>query len=138
MRVFLDTNVLVAAFATRGLCSDVLRTILAEHQMVVSDTILEELSRALAGKLRLPPAVARDIVRFVRQHADLAAEGKALPGVDVRDAADAVVLAAALASGADVLITGDRDLLVLEADPGIPIVTPRGFWEMIRTVGSGL
>ena len=34
VRVFLDTNVLVAAFATRGLCADVVRTVLAEHELV--------------------------------------------------------------------------------------------------------
>ena len=35
MRVFLDTNMLVAAFATRGLCEDVLRTTLSEHELVI-------------------------------------------------------------------------------------------------------
>jgi len=33
MRVFLDTNVLVAAYATHGLCEDVFRVILAEHEL---------------------------------------------------------------------------------------------------------
>ena len=36
MRVFLDTNVLVSAMATRGLCADVLREILTSHRLVVS------------------------------------------------------------------------------------------------------
>jgi hypothetical protein len=36
VRVCLDTNVLVAAFATRGLCADVLRTVIAEHELVLA------------------------------------------------------------------------------------------------------
>ena len=47
MRVFLDTNVLVSAFATRGLCADVLRLILAEHTLVTGEVVLRELRRAL-------------------------------------------------------------------------------------------
>ncbi len=40
MRVFLDTNVLVSAVATRGLCADVLREVLLSHQLLVSADLL--------------------------------------------------------------------------------------------------
>ena len=40
MRVLLDTNVLASAAATRGLCADVLRVVLAEHELVVCRQIL--------------------------------------------------------------------------------------------------
>ena len=53
MRVCLDTNVLVAAFATRGLCADVLRTVLAEHELVIGDVILDELRRVLSTKFKV-------------------------------------------------------------------------------------
>ncbi len=42
MRVFLDTNVLVAAFATRGLCEDVLLTMLSEHDLIIGTHVLAE------------------------------------------------------------------------------------------------
>ena len=48
MRILLDTNVLVAAFATRGLCLDILQLVLAEHRLVFGETIVEELERILA------------------------------------------------------------------------------------------
>jgi hypothetical protein len=41
LRVFLDTNVLVAAFATRGLCADLLRVVLVRHELVVADVVLD-------------------------------------------------------------------------------------------------
>ena len=51
MRVFLDTNVLVSAVATRGLCADVLREILFSHQLVVSVPLLDELKNILHTKI---------------------------------------------------------------------------------------
>ena len=42
---FFDTNVLAAAFATRGLCADLFAHVLLEHELVVCEVILDELSR---------------------------------------------------------------------------------------------
>lgn len=130
MKVFLDTNVLVAAFATRGLCADVVRLTLGAHEMAVSETVLTELDQKLAGKIGLPEREVRSIVAFVRQEATVTPD--AVPKVPVRDPKDAPILAAAMASGADVLVTGDRDLLELETPVGIRIVSPRGFWQLAK------
>jgi putative PIN family toxin of toxin-antitoxin system len=135
VRVFLDTNVLVAAFATRGLCADVVRLTLAAHEMVVSETVLAELDRTLTRKIGLPDRDARSAVAFVREEATVAPE--VTPTVRVRDPKDAPLLAAALAGGANVLVTGDRDLLELEQPAGIRIVTPRGFWQLARSSTQG-
>jgi putative PIN family toxin of toxin-antitoxin system len=130
VRVFLDTNVLVAAFATRGLCADVVRLTLAAHEMVVSETVLAELARALGDKIGLPDREVRSVLSFVRQEATLAPA--ATPEIPVRDPADAPILSAALACGADVLVPGDRDLLELDQPVRIRIVSPRGFWQLVK------
>lgn len=130
MKVFLDTNVLVAAFATRGLCADVVRLTLAAHEMVVSETVLTELARALGEKTGLPDREVRSVQSFVRQEATLAPA--ATPEIPVQDPADAPILSAALACGADVLVTGDRDLLELHQPVRIRIVSPRGFWQLVK------
>lgn len=75
MRVFLDTNVLVAAFATRGLCEDLLRTVLAEHELVVSELVLDELGRVLLEKLRMPKTRVDSITSFIRGQADIVNPG---------------------------------------------------------------
>ena len=54
MRVFLGINVLVGALATRGVCADVLRVVLAEHTLVTSEVVLRELIRALRTRIKLP------------------------------------------------------------------------------------
>jgi len=136
VRVFLDTNVLVAAFATRGLCADVVRTVLAEHELVVSDTVIEELTRALIEKIRLPETAVHEITTFLRASASLA-EVASLPAPEaIRDPDDAVILAEALASSVEVLVTGDKDLLEAGEVPGIRILEPRGFWQLVRGPGA--
>lgn len=132
MRVFLDTNVLVAAFATRGLCADVLRTVLAEHALCLSSTVIEELTLALMEKIRLPEPAVREIAAFLRVSASLSDIPPKPSPVAIRDPDDAVILGEALAMGADVLVTGDKDLLEAGEVPDIKILDPRGFWRLVR------
>jgi predicted nucleic acid-binding protein len=49
----------------------------------------------------------------------------------VRDAGDDHVLALAIASGASLIVTGDKDLLSLGSYRGIDIVTPSKFIELV-------
>jgi putative PIN family toxin of toxin-antitoxin system len=131
VKVFLDTNVLVSALATRGLCADVLRQVLAEHELLVGERVLREVRRVLRVKLRVPQPAVDEIEQFLRTQTVVAATGtQAL--VKVRDADDARILAEAVAGGADVPVTGDRDLLDLADRSPLRIVTPRGFWELLR------
>ena len=63
MRVFLDTNVLVSAFATRGMCADVLRVVLAEHTLITSEVVLRELSRVLRTRIGMPSRLVEEVGR---------------------------------------------------------------------------
>ena len=47
MKVFLDTNVLVSAFASRGICADILELVLLEHDLLTGENVLRELGKAL-------------------------------------------------------------------------------------------
>lgn len=131
MRVCLDTNVLVAAFATRGLCADVLRIVLAEHDLVIGEVILVELRRALATRLKVP-ADRIEAVEAVLAAVPVVPKPAAPSNLAIRAPADRSVLATAIAGAADVLVTGDQDLLVVAADSPVPILEPRTFWELLR------
>jgi len=127
VRVFLDTNVLVAAFATRGLCADVVRVVLAEHQLITAEVVLTELRAVLILASSCPcdrrghPALLRD-----QEVVPETAEPSDLP---IRDPDDRWMLASAMAGRADVLVTGDRDLLDVAGKAALPMVDPRGFWD---------
>jgi len=131
VRVFLDTNVVVSAFATRGLCADLLELVLLEHDLVLGRQVMRELDKALRSKLRLPPARARDIVQFVSAQARHVV-GNALPAAVRADPEDARVLGEALAAQAALFVTGDAELLRLREIGDMQIVSPRRFWEILH------
>ena len=74
MRIFLDTNVLVSAFASRGLCADLFELILLEHELVVGTQVIAELRRALRKKIKLPVARCDEIDEFLREHGGVLVE----------------------------------------------------------------
>jgi putative PIN family toxin of toxin-antitoxin system len=130
VKVVLDTNVLVAAFATRGLCEAVLEVCLAGHDIVLSEPILKELRRHLRGKLKVPRVQAQAIVAFLREHAAVVAPAT-VPADACRDRTDLAVLGTALAAEADCLVTGDRDLLDLREFRGTAVLSPRAFHDRL-------
>lgn len=132
MKVFADTHFLVSAFATRGLSADVFQLILAEHQLMTGDFILTELKRVFTEKLKVPKHIVDDAEELLRRH-----HIEPLPDkpsdIQVRDEDDRWVLESALRAKADVLITGDKDLLVVSnLVSDLKIVTPREFWELVQ------
>ena len=131
MRVFLDTNVLVSAFATRGLCADVLRHILAEHDLIIGEVVIVELRRVLRDRIKIPAPVITSIEQLLRDQIVVPkpSEPHSLP---IRDPDDRWVLASAVAGKADVLVTGDSDLLDVAPHSPITIVDPRGYRTMVR------
>lgn len=129
MRVFVDTNVLVSAFTSRGLSADVFRRVLSGHELLTSEQVLEELRQALGGKMKVPPSRVNEIETYLRGF-EIVPEASASPALAVRDADDAPILAAARAGGAHVLLTGDRDLLEAEPPAGLRVLSPRQFWEL--------
>jgi putative PIN family toxin of toxin-antitoxin system len=131
VRVFLDTNVLVSAFAARGLCADVVRHVLAEHELLTGEVNLAELRRVLRRRLGAPADTVEAIERLLRDQV-VVPRPKRPVDIAVRDPDDAWVLASAVAGKADVLVTGDRDLLDLVGRAPVQILDARGFWELVR------
>jgi putative PIN family toxin of toxin-antitoxin system len=132
LKVYLDTNVLVSAFGTRGICADILTVVLAEHELVVGEAVLSELTRVLGQKMRMSPTMVQEAEAFLRQEGAVIAAELTTDLSVVRDPDDRIVLAEAMAAGADVLVTGDRDLLDVASRLEVEVVSPRGFWEKLH------
>lgn len=132
MKVFADTNFLISAFATRGLSADVFQLILSKHELHTGEFNLIELKRILRVKLKVPEHVVNEVEHLIRQHHIEPVPDHASDFI-VRDPDDRWVLASAQNSGADVLVTGDKDLLdIANQIDFVKILTPRGFWELER------
>jgi putative PIN family toxin of toxin-antitoxin system len=134
LRVVLDTNVLLSGIAYPA---SVPGRILAAWRhgsvdVLLSAHILDELRRVLprlSHRHGLTPAETDDLIDALSMQAEII---EPLPGLepDLRDFDDQPVLgtllAALKASGADYLVTGDKDLLAMAGR--YPIVAPAQFW----------
>lgn len=131
MRAVLDTNVLVAAFATEGLCATLLRRARkGEFRLLLCPGILQEFRGVLRDKFAAAPEEIREAVVLLQEGSEAVMPGP-VPVVGVsRDPCDDTVLACALAAEAEFLVTGDADLLALQTFQRIRIVRPREFEEL--------
>ena len=68
---------------------------------------------------------------FIREHADVIVPAEPAPWPE-NDPDDRWIMAAAAVGDADVLATGDKEILAASGAVSFPIVTPRGFWESLR------
>ena len=131
MRVFLDTNVIVSAMATRGICADVLREVFVRHQLVVSEKLLDEVKLVLLRKISVPPNIVADVIALLRDGSDLAVLGL-IADLAIPNSADRALLSAAINGKADLFVTGDAELLALTKCGRTKIVSPRIFWEKVK------
>jgi putative PIN family toxin of toxin-antitoxin system len=133
LRVVLDVNVLVSALLSRAGAPGRLIALWFEgaFELVVSEKLLAELGRALAYP-GLPEHISRedaaDFIALLRATASMFADAERHDHIS-RDPGDDYLLALAKAS-ASVLVSGDRDLLVLA--PDLPIQEPREFLEHLQ------
>lgn len=131
MRIVLDANVVIAAFASRGLCESVLEFCLAGQELIFSPHLLDEIATNLRRKIKLSNPVVESVLELLRDQGTMF-DPTPVPADACRDPDDTKILGLAMASEADYIVTGDKDLLVLKAYQGIPIVSPRSFSEKIR------
>lgn len=127
MRVVFDTNVLYSALAAKGFCEEVVDEAVAECDIVWSEPLKQELESLLTRRHKIGPATRVALEAFV----DLCefVESEPLDKRVCRDKDDDVALATALAAKADMIVTGDQDLLVLKKFRRIEILSPRQFLE---------
>ncbi len=131
MRVFLDTNVLAAGFATRGLCSDLIREVLENHDLVSSLGILIELKRILAHKFKVPAEHVEEVLDLVQSCATLA-EPNPDASYKISDPDDIPHLSAAAGTECAYFVMGDKELWKLNPIDKMQVLSPRQFWEAIQ------
>jgi putative PIN family toxin of toxin-antitoxin system len=138
VRVVLDTNILIGALITRGTPPDALYRawLRGVFDLVTSSAQIDEVAAVLA-RPRLQKYLDADEAALILGNIDTRAiVVAALPAVALSpDPADNLILATAIAGGADLIVSGDkRDMLALGAAEGIPIVTARA---ALARVGGG-
>ena len=133
MRVVLDTNVLLSALFTRGICEALLDALLESEtcRVVLSEHILAEFRGHAAKKFGAPADEVERAVDLLRQRVEIVEPAPLSPDA-CTDPDDLPVLGTGVAGRADVLVTGDGELLVLREVLGMPILSPRDLYERLR------
>jgi putative PIN family toxin of toxin-antitoxin system len=129
MRIVFDTNVLFAAFVARtGLCAKIFEECLLAHEIFLSQFILSELRRILSEKSSLENNLIDSAIQSLVEASTDVQPMAVQPNV-IRDANDAAILGTALAAKANLLISGDKDLLILKTFDEFEIISPREFHD---------
>lgn len=131
MKVVLDCNVLISAGLSEGTCRTVLSDVVQAHRLILSPAILHEYI-TVARRPRF--AVAADtLIGLIKAASSEAVVVDPNPvRVRLPDPNDRIYLDAAIAAGADVLITGNNKHFPAAAYCGVQIVSPREFLELVE------
>lgn len=134
LRVVLDTNVYISAliFSTGSLGAIIEQAKLRTYQPVMSPYIIAEFTRKLREKFSVPEARVEDYKRLLVHFSELVVPHD-IPMVIPHDPDDNNILACAETGNADLIVSGDRDLLDLKEYSGIPIERPKDF---VRSLGG--
>ena len=137
MRVVLDTNVFVSAAIQSGASHRIVQHLIRDNtdELIICDEILTEIRDVLVTRPRLRKWISLiDAERYVEM---LQLRFNFVPNpADIiplsRDSDDDYILALAQRERAEYVISGDKDLLVLQV-PELPILTPAEFEIVLKT-----
>jgi uncharacterized protein len=128
VKVVFDTNILIAAFLTEGLCSSLLiRARKHDFDLILSDDILREFKGILTKKFKISSSDISEITDIITEAAsEILHKVSSTPRI-CRDPNDDMIIACAVDADVDYIVTGDEDLLTLKKFKNIIILNPRNF-----------
>ncbi len=132
LKVVLDTNVYFSAFSSRGMPYQLWqRALHGDYRLFISPPLMRELADVLRNDLTWSEAEIIAQLKLLSRVASIGMPTETLHVV-VNDPDDDRILECAVASNADLIVSGDHHLTKLKSYRGIGIVRPVDF---LRTLG---
>jgi len=127
VRVVFDTNIFISALVIPGSRAEkaILRILDGADTLLISKPILDELLSTLARKFSRDPEALSQVAVMMMEMAELV-EPKNTVEV-FNDDPDNRVLECAESGQADVIVTGDKEMLLLKRYQGIQLITLRDY-----------
>ncbi len=136
IKVIVDTNIFVSGTLWKGAPHKVLDLWFeGKFKLVVSVEIVNEYEAVLSKLLNHQQDLVGRILETVRMYSEYVQPVK-LPKPICRDPNDEIFLEAALAGKVDYIISGDKDLLVLNNIVNLKIINSRQFLDAIGSLGK--
>lgn len=127
LRVVADTNIYISAYAFGGISKEVLvMAQTGEIALFVSPAILDELEDVFVRKFKLSGDVVQEIIGNIPQFTELVTPKKNIKFI-AEDPDDDRILECAVAAGANVIVSGDKDLKRIGMYENIIILSPGDF-----------
>jgi uncharacterized protein len=135
VKVVFDTNVLIAAFVAQGLCASLLgRARRGDFLLCLSPFIISEFENVLSKKIKAGKPEIREAIDILKEAVhEIVDTSEEVKGV-CRDKDDDNILSCAKVLGADYLVTGDQDLLILKKFGSTRILSPRDFEIILLSI----
>ena len=129
MKILFDTNVIISGFVAQGYSFDVIKDAANKHEIYYTEYILKETRKTLSTKFPLSGEAVNSIINIVKKQF---IAGKTADSVEKisRDPEDDQILADAAANDIGIIISGDKDLLVLKTYKGVRIIHPNKYWNL--------
>jgi len=128
MKIVFNANVILSALITQGLSSRVLDICIDKHQLFISPWIINEVLLKLDIKMHTPKSEIDRVSAFLDNIFNIIIPEGSMPTI-CRDNDDNNILLLAQSMMADLIITGDNDLLSLNKYLKTKIISPRQFIE---------
>lgn len=132
IKVVIDTNIFISGTLWKGQPHKVLNLWSQGFlRLVVTHEIVAEYEAVFNRLLNHQPELVSEIIKTVKIHAEYV-QPITIPKNTCRDPNDEMFLAAALSSKTNYIISGDKDLLILNRVLDLNILSTRQFLETIN------
>ncbi len=128
MKIVFDTNVILSSFLTEGIAHKIFNHCVINHSIYLSDYIVNELTRILTKKFKVKDSELNELLNFIESFLINVKPDNLIPDV-CRDKNDNQILQLAEYIKADIIISGDNDLLVLKKFKSTNILSPRDLFN---------
>jgi len=132
VKILFDTNVLISAFMAfkkGSICYDIIDHAIEDHDLYYTTFIIGEFKKVLQKDFNYPETIINEFVAFITKFFIKGETANTIENI-CRDPKDDQVLADAANNDIDIIITGDKDLLVLKNYKKIKIIIPKDYWKL--------
>lgn len=129
MKIFFDTNVLIASFLGSYSCAEIIEDAYHHYDVIYTDHLIKEINKVLDNKFHFDKKLIKEFIDFIENYFIYGKTAGKIEKV-CRDKNDDYILADALINNIDFIITGDNDLLELNKYKSIRIILPKDYWKI--------